>query len=214
MACSPAPASAPCAGSRSSPRRMSLRHHTFCRATSRLPSRRGDDDATGGDADRSIATSASSSSRRFIISTTASACRCGDLNFAKRTELADLRGRVALLTGRPRQDRLPGRPQAAALAARTSSSRRASPAMRRAATRRNRTSPRWSDRLEIYGLDLAPCAEHRERSAASCWRRTIAPRRHHQQRLPDGPPSAGLLRAHDGGRGRARAGCRSRSGAR
>jgi hypothetical protein len=39
---------------------------------------------------------------------------CAARNFAKRTETADLRGRVALLTGGPGEDRLPGGDQAAA----------------------------------------------------------------------------------------------------
>ena len=39
---------------------------------------------------------------------------CGDFNYRKRSETADLSGRVALLDGRAREDRLPGRHQAAA----------------------------------------------------------------------------------------------------
>ena len=47
----------------------------------------------------STATSASRSTRRSITSTISCVPACAELNFAKRTELADLRGRVALLTG-------------------------------------------------------------------------------------------------------------------
>jgi hypothetical protein len=39
---------------------------------------------------------------------------CAALNFAKRTETADLSGRVALVTGGPAEDRIPGRAETAA----------------------------------------------------------------------------------------------------
>ena len=79
---------------------------------------------------------------------------CAELNFAKRTELADLRGRVALVTGGARQDRLSGGPQAAARRARSSSSRHGFPRDSAARYAREPDFDEWADRLEIFGLDL------------------------------------------------------------
>ena len=77
---------------------------------------------------------------------------CAEFNFAKRSETADLEGRVAVLTG--------GRVKIGyqtgiklLLQERTSSSRRGS----RATAARYAQEPdfdEWGDRLEIYGLDL------------------------------------------------------------
>ena len=57
----------------------------------------------------------------------------------------------------------------------------------------------WGDRLEIFGLDL----RHTPSVEAFCRRAAGDPRParlHHQQRLPDRAPPAGVLRAHDGRR--------------
>ena len=89
-----------------------------------------------------------------ITSTTSSVPPCAEFNFAQ----AHRAGRPARPRGaahrRPREDRLPGRAQAAALRARTSSSPRAFRATRRRATRASPTFAEWGDRLEIFGLDL------------------------------------------------------------
>jgi NAD(P)-dependent dehydrogenase (short-subunit alcohol dehydrogenase family) len=78
---------------------------------------------------------------------------CGDFNYAKRELTADLDRHYALVTGA----RVKIGYQAALKllrAARTSSRPRASRSMPRAATRRNPTSARFRDRLQIYGVDL------------------------------------------------------------
>ena len=115
MVSSPRLESARCAGSRCSRPRTSSRRRDFCRTTSRPPTMTRRCRSARDEPIRSIATSASRSTRAFIISTIGCAPSCGDVNFAKRSELADLRGRVALLTGGRVEDRLPDRPQAAAL---------------------------------------------------------------------------------------------------
>ena len=97
---------------------------------------------------------------------------CADVNFAKRTELADLRGRVALLTGGRvkigyqaglkllRCGRAPDRHDA--LSARLGGALRAGAGLRRLGRSARDLRPR-------------PCATRRasRRSAASCWRRAI-----------------------------------------
>ena len=77
---------------------------------------------------------------------------CGELNSRKRGETADLRGRVAPHR-RAREDRLPGRSQAAA--GRVAADRDdALPAGRRRAVRARGNFEQWGDRLRIFGLDL------------------------------------------------------------
>jgi NAD(P)-dependent dehydrogenase (short-subunit alcohol dehydrogenase family) len=79
---------------------------------------------------------------------------CAELNFAKRTETADLGGRTALVTG--------GRVKIGHHAGFEASSRRCpsdrhdevSPGTRRAASRGEVDFEDWSERLEIFGLDL------------------------------------------------------------
>ena len=122
---------------------------------------------------------------------------CAELNFRKRTELADLRGRVALLTG----GRVKIGYQAGLKLLRCGRAARSSPrafrATRRSATPRSPTSREWRHRLEIFGLDL----RHTPSVEAFCrhlLRDARAPGFHRQQRLPDGAPAAGVLRAHDG----------------
>ena len=89
---------------------------------------------------------------------------------------------------RPRQDRLPGRDQAAA-GRRAADRHDALPArLRRRATRRSPTSSDWGDRLEIFGLDL----RHTPSVEAFCAapQRDARPARlHRQQRLPDRAPA-------------------------
>ena len=78
---------------------------------------------------------------------------CAELNFAKRTETADLRGRVALLTG----GRVKIGYQAGIKLLRAGASLIVTTRFPRdAALRYSREADAddWSDRLEIYGLDL------------------------------------------------------------
>jgi NAD(P)-dependent dehydrogenase (short-subunit alcohol dehydrogenase family) len=81
-------------------------------------------------------------------------CRpCGDLGFAKRTETADLRGRVALLTG----GRVKIGYQAGIKLLRAGASLIVTTRFPRDAALRYSLEPdakEWGDRLEVYGLDL------------------------------------------------------------
>ncbi len=80
-------------------------------------------------------------------------CGCGDVNFAKRTELADLRGRVALLTG----GRVKIGYQAGLKLLRCGAHLIVTTRFPRDSASRYSQEPdfaEWSDRLEIYGLDL------------------------------------------------------------
>lgn len=123
---------------------------------------------------------------------------CATTNFAARTELADLRGRVALLTG-GHVNRLPGRAEAVALGGAADLAPPGSRAMPRCATRR---SPTW--RLERAardrrGLESATRLERRgllSTPGRQPWATRLPP----QQRLSDGAAAAGVLRAHDGRR--------------
>ena len=79
---------------------------------------------------------------------------CGDFNFAKRTETADLHGRVGAAHRRPGEDRLPGRHQAAARR-RPPHRHHPLPARLGAALRAGaRLRATGAHRLEIFGLDL------------------------------------------------------------
>ena len=101
----------------------------------------------------SIATSASRSTRPSTISTISSARTCADLNFTKRTELADLRGRVALLTG----GRVKIGYQAGLKLLRCGAQLIVTTRFPRDAATRYANEPdfdQWGDRLEIFGLDL------------------------------------------------------------
>ena len=84
---------------------------------------------------------------------------------------------------RTRQDRLPGRAEAAALR-RAPDRDHALPARRGGALRREPDFDEWGDRLEIFGLDLrhTPSVEAFCRELLATRR---APRLHHQQRVPD-----------------------------
>jgi hypothetical protein len=78
---------------------------------------------------------------------------CGDLNFAKRTESADLRGRVALLTG----GRVKIGYQAGIKLLRAGAYLIVTTRFPRDSAQRYAAEPdfaTWSHRLEIYGLDL------------------------------------------------------------
>ena len=122
---------------------------------------------------------------------------CAEFNFAKRTELADLRGRVALLTGGRVKIGYQAGLKLLALGRAPDRHHALSPRLGARATRASRISREWGDRLEIFGLDL----RHTPSVEAFC-RELLAHARpagfHHQQRLPDRAPSAGVLRAHDG----------------
>ena len=78
---------------------------------------------------------------------------CGDYNFAKRTESADLRGRVALLTG----GRVKIGYQAGLKLLRAGASLIVTTRFPRDSAARYAAEPdfgNWADRLEIFGLDL------------------------------------------------------------
>ena len=99
------------------------------------------------------ATSARSTTRRCITSTISSARRARDFNFAKRTESADLRGRVALLTGgRVKIGYQAGLKLLRAGAQLIVTTRFPRDSALRYA--READFAEWADRLEIFGLDL------------------------------------------------------------
>ena len=128
---------------------------------------------------------------------------CATVNFAARTELADLRGRVALLTGgRVKIGYQAGLKLLRSGARLIVTTRFPQNAASRYAQEADFGD--WSNRLEIFGLDL----RHLPSVEAFC-RDLVATRAatglHHQQRLPDGSPAAGILRAHDGRRADGRA---------
>jgi len=114
---------------------------------------------------------------------------CGDLNFRKRTELADLRGaRVALLTGGRVKIRLSGGHKATARRGATHR-QHALPARRGQPVRGRAGFREWGRRLEIFGLDLRHTPSRGgilPASACNAGRAGF----HHQQRVPDGrrPP--------------------------
>ena len=123
---------------------------------------------------------------------------CAELNFSKRTELADLRGRVALLTG-----------------GRVKIGYQAGLKLLRAGAHLIVTTrfPRDSALPVRPGAGFrrlaAPSRNFRPRPAAHAQRRSVLPRAaasarparlHRQQRLPDRSPAARFLRAHDGER--------------
>ena len=78
---------------------------------------------------------------------------CADLNFRKRTELADLTRARRPADRRAREDRLPGGHQAAALG-RPSDRDDPLPARLRGPLRAGARLAQWGHRLEIFGLDL------------------------------------------------------------
>jgi NAD(P)-dependent dehydrogenase (short-subunit alcohol dehydrogenase family) len=101
----------------------------------------------------STATSAKRSTPIFTTSTTSSVPSCAELNYRKRTELADLRGRVALLTG----GRVKIGYQAGLKLLRCGAHLIVTTRFPRDAAVRYSQEPdftTWRDRLEIFGLDL------------------------------------------------------------
>ena len=91
---------------------------------------------------------------------------CGDFNFAKRTETADLSGRVALLTG----GRVKIGYQAGIKLLRAGAGLIVTTRFPRDAASRYSQEPdfeEWGDRLEIFGLDLGTRRASR-RSARTC----------------------------------------------
>ena len=125
---------------------------------------------------------------------------CAEENFAARTELADLRGRVALLTG----GRVKIGYQAGLKLLRCGARLIVTTRFPRNAAARYARGARLC-RLERSPRDLRP------RPASHTERRGVLPRSrrdprpaglHHQQRVSDRPSPARVLRAHDGGRER------------
>ena len=115
---------------------------------------------------------------------------CAEFNFAKRTELADLRGRVALLTG----GRVKIGYQAGLKLLRSGAHLIVTTRFPRDGAIRYAQEPdfdEWKDRLEIFGLDL----RHTPSVEAFC-HEMLATRRparlHHQQRLPDRAAAAAI----------------------
>ena len=133
---------------------------------------------------------------------------CADFNFAKRTELADLSGRVALLTG----GRVKIGYQAGLKLLRAGAQLIVTTRFPRDSAARYAQEPdfgEWGHRLEVFGLDL----RHTPSVEAFCRELVATPPAaglHHQQRLPDRAPPAGVLRAHDGRRDRRAAATRPR----
>ena len=123
---------------------------------------------------------------------------CAEFNFAQAHRARRPARPRGAAHRRPREDRLSGRPQAAALRARTLI----------VTTRFPRDSaPRYARGARLRRVG-ASARDLRPRPAAHAERRGVLPRAarharparlHRQQRLPDGAASARVLRAHDGG---------------
>ena len=123
---------------------------------------------------------------------------CGDLNYRKRTETADLDGARRAAHRRARQDRLPGRDQAAALR-RAADRDDAVPARRRGPLRGGARLRRLA--RPARGLRARPAPHAERRGVLRAPRRDPRPARlHRQQRVPDRAPAAGVLPPHAGAR--------------
>jgi NAD(P)-dependent dehydrogenase (short-subunit alcohol dehydrogenase family) len=128
---------------------------------------------------------------------------CGDLNYRKRTETADLRGRVALLTG----GRVKIGYQAGLKLLRAGATLIVTTRFPRDSAERYAEEPDfadWEDRLEVFGLDL----RHTPSVEAFCAHLLATrPRLDYiiNNACQTGAPSARVLRAHDGRRARRRA---------
>ena len=148
---------------------------------------------------RSTATSASSTTSRSTPSTTSCARRAATSTIAKRTrDRRPARPRRAAHR-RAREDRLPGRDQAAARG-RAADRDDALPArLRRRATRRSPTSTTGATGSRS---SASTCATRRaSRRSATHLRDDARPARlHRQQRLPDRAPAARVLPPHARGR--------------
>ena len=152
----------------------------------------------------STATSASSRYRELHAFYDQLCPSCGDFNFAKRTETADLRGRVALLTG----GRVKIGYQAGIKLLRAGAELIVTTRFPRDA------AARYATRGGLRGL-ARPARDPRARPAAHAERRGLlrAPARdarparlHRQQRVPDRAAAAGLLPSHARRRDSGRAG--------
>ena len=156
------PASGRCAGSRSSPRPTSFRPDFEARDTTAIRT-------SGKPSSRSTATSASRSTPTIHHFYDQLCPACAEFNFAKRTELADLRGPGGAAHRRAGEDRLPGRPQAAAGRRAADRHHPLSPRLGGALRRASRTSASGATGSRSSG---STCATRRasRRSAASCSR--------------------------------------------
>ncbi len=196
--CSPAPASAGCGPSRCS------RRPTCSRPKGSRPTTSSATTTTRSAAPRtrSTATCARSSSRVVHHFYDQLCPSCAEFNYAKRTESADLRGRVALLTG----GRVKIGYQAGIKllrAGRGADRHHPLPARRRAPVRPGA-------RLRRLGR---PARDLRPRPALHAERRGVLPpprhharpaRLHREQRVPDRAPAARVLRHMMDGRDRSR----------
>ena len=121
---------------------------------------------------------------------------CGDFNFAKRSQTADLSRTRGADHRRSRQDRLPGRDHAAPC--RRARDRDDALSARCGAALRARSGLRgFRDGSQIYGLDLRHTPERRGVRQATRTS-TSAPRLHAAQRLSDRAPAGGFLSTPDG----------------
>ena len=121
---------------------------------------------------------------------------CAEFNYHKRTESADLHGRVALLTG----GRIKIGYQAGIKLLRAGAELIVTTRFPRDAALRYAREPDfadWGDRLEIIGLDLRHTPSV-EAFCRHCHGHSGPARLHRQQRLPDGTAAPGFLPAHDG----------------
>ena len=139
------------------------------------------------------ATSASSPSRRCIATTTRCATTCGDFNYAKREQTADLARPLCARHRRPRQDRLSGIFE-------TSAGRRACHRHHPLSRRRGRPLLEgagfcgvFASACEIHGLDLrhTPSVELFTRFL----RAAAAAGLHSEQCLPDRAPAGRIFPA-------------------
>ena len=121
---------------------------------------------------------------------------CAAFNFAKRTELADLSGRTALLTG----GRVKIGYQAGLKLLRCGAHLIVTTRFPRDSAARYSREPdfaNWRHRLEDLWPRPASYAQCRSVLPRNCCA-PFAPRFHRQQCLPDGAPAAGFLSPHDG----------------
>jgi hypothetical protein len=126
---------------------------------------------------------------------------CGEFNFRKRTETADLRGRVALLTGgRVKIGYQAGLKAVCAPAAKLIVTTRF-PGRQRQPLRRGGRLRRLG-RAPVRSTAWTCATRRAWRPSARNPGHARAPGLHRQQRLPDRAPAAGLLRAHARARAR------------
>ena len=126
---------------------------------------------------------------------------CAELNYAKREQTADLRGRVVLVTGA----RVKIGYQAAVKLLRAGAEVIVATRFPRDAARRFGREPdalEWTQRLHVYGIDLrhTPSVELLARHLLATQPRLDGA---HQQRVPDRAPAERLVRPRRRERGRA-----------